>query len=506
MRSHAEPERSPPGSRRPPAHHRGAERFAPTWLALRALQRSAGNRAVAALVQPRVAVQRAPADTDAIAAALEAHFWSSVRTGDWRQAALDLNGFNDTDIMAKLIILTHDQLIGLDAGARHAMPTWSQRVITPLISVDAEADRVGHLTFNYETALAAHNWAEAIVSLNGFNDADIVVKLSRLRDTSGSDLGHLRNTARSTLVGGGRMARLVDAVSGQTVETRADEQVGGQVYTVRGGYTWRLRPDAIVVDVGMSFHPDPGVVAPTAAWFGYIRSTWNHFSAVNQTNPAEKKRIEFDPIAGPGHDIQVSAGDGRANAGHYYAGDSRASTTVPHEFGHLIGLEDEYERDSGDYRRVTGETPAAGSGQTALAQTIARGIHDALFLGERFFERHRTAERRRMAAVNKVLADNHIAANYQAGRSALTAEVAHQYGALHGAEMSAHFMSRVDTDEDEFNTWREQVLGTFQFTSTSIMGDMSDHTHPVQARHVRAFAGYVQQALARGTWAAQEDH
>jgi len=458
-----------------------------------------------ALLQRRTTVQRDPPVADPAAetarvAALEADYWASVRSGSWRKAALDLNGFNDEDIMAKLIILTHDQLISMTAGALHAMPGWSQRVITPLTTVDAEAARVGRLTFTYERALAAEAWDLAMISLNGFNDIDIVAKLSRLSPAS---LGHMREAARDFTP---RMARLANAVSGNEVETRANEQVGGQVYEVRGGYTWRIRPDAIVVDVGMNFNPDRGVAVPTNTWFGYIRSTWNHFSAVNQAAPSEKKRIDFNPVAGSGHDIQVSAGDGRANAGHYYVGDSRGSDTIPHEFGHLIGLEDEYERDRRDFQRVTGSVPAAGSGQTALAQTIARGIHDGLFLEEKTFELHRTAERRRMAAVNKVLADNHIAANYQAGRSALTAEVANQYRALYAAEISAHFMSQIDTDNDEFNNWREQVLGTFQFTSTSLMGDMSDHTHPVQDRHVRAFAGHVQQALGRGTWVPQQDH
>ena len=62
------------------------------------------------------------------------------------------------------------------------------------------------------------------------------------------------------------------------------------------------------------------------------------------------------------------------------------------------------------------------------------------------------------------------------------------------------------SDKAEFNDWREQVLGTFQYTSTSIMGDMSEHVHPVEGRHVRAFAGYVKQALARDTWLPQQDH
>jgi hypothetical protein len=84
--------------------------------------------------------------------------------------------------------------------------------------------------------------------------------------------------------------------------------------------------------------------------------------------------------------------------------------------------------------------------------------------------------------------------------------VAIQYQAKYGHEMSVDFMDRIDTDNDEFNKWREQVLGSFQVTSTSIMGEMTDHTHPVEPRHVRAFALYVQTVLGRGSWHPVQDH
>jgi hypothetical protein len=28
----------------------------------------------------------------------------------------------------------------------------------------------------------------------------------------------------------------------------------------------------------------------------YIKSTWNHYSAVNKDNPSEKKAIDFQPV------------------------------------------------------------------------------------------------------------------------------------------------------------------------------------------------------------------
>ena len=280
--------------------------------------------------------------------------------------------------------------------------------------------------------------------------------------------------------------------------------MGGNVFGGTGAYEYRVKADAIVVTVGMNFKPDRGVTVPTATWFGYITSTWNRFSAVNDADPTQKKHIDFQPVAGRGHEIQVSAGTGRANAGHYYVGDARATQSVPHEFGHLIGLEDEYERDRADYERVTGERAPAGSGDVAGATTIARQLRAALYKEEKVFEWHSTAVRRRMAAVNQVLATHHIVANYQAGRTAQTNEVAAQYKNTFGVELSADVMKQVDKSADEFSNWREQVLGTFQYTNTSIMGDMSDHTHPVAARHVRAFSDVLQRLLG-GRWSPKEE-
>jgi hypothetical protein len=191
------------------------------------------------------------------------------------------------------------------------------------------------------------------------------------------------------------------------------------------------------------------------------------------------------------------------DAGHYYTGDPDLPLGIPHEFGHLIGLEDEYERDAADYQRVTGEAPLAGSGDVATATTIATGIHDALFLGEHWYERHKTAERRRKDAVNRVLAAHHIVP--APGVNPLTRQVSIQYAAKYGHEMSQDFMAQVDTDNDEFNDWREQALGTFQLTSASMMG--AESAYPlVEPRHVRGFARLIQQTLGRGKWQPEQDH
>ena len=462
------------------------------------LQRTAGNRAVTALIQrdgPDAAEQ-------ARVAALVASYQRSVASNDWRQAAKDLNGFNEADIQTRLGQLNHDQLVKLDTAARHWIPD-STRVVGYITRQDPEANRVGFLTYQFNKAVVARDFDGACTLLNAFNEADILAMAARLTE---HDLDRMTSAAKDKNVGGGRLARLLHAVAGETAKIEVKEQVGGSVYSARGGYEYHLTPDAIRVDVGMDFDPDRHVTVPVATWFGYITSIWNHYSAVNADDPTDRKRIDFHPFQGEGHEIQVSAGSGRANAGRYYVGDTRAAETVPHEFGHLLGLEDEYERDTADFRRVAGQGPATSPTPWANAEPTARAIHDALFLKESFWEWHRTAERRRMRAVDAACAAAGIRPNYHIGRSSQTADVAAAYQRLYGVEMSRHFMAKVDTDKDEFNDWRERVLGTFQQTSTSIMGEASDHTHPVEPRHVRAFAGYVQKLLGRGRWSPAQDH
>lgn len=361
----------------------------------------------------------------------------------------------------------------------------------------------------YDAAVARHDFSEASIHLNGFSEPEVLARANRL---SKDDLRKMQVAAAETKVGNGRLSRLLDAVAGGASTVPFTEQVGGNVYGETGRYKYHLTPDAVVVNVGMNFHPDKASThVPTAEWFGYIASTWNKFSAVNEADPTGRRHIDFTPVAGEGHDIDVSPyhdTKDRANSGHYYAGDPRSAVAVPHEFGHLMGLPDEYERDAADYAAVAENAPTLGATHHAATPAqapdeIARGIHAGLFIGGHWYGWHDTTEKRRMKAVDTVLAANNIAAAYHEGENPLTAQVAVAYKRIYGAELSAHVMSQVN--DDKFSDWRERTVGTFQYTSKSIMGDMSDHTHPVAARHVRQFVSFVERALGRGRWTAKEE-
>ncbi|GAA1671486.1 hypothetical protein GCM10009765_21120 [Fodinicola feengrottensis] len=389
-----------------------------------------------------------------------------------------------------------DQVVGLQRSAGNA-------AVVQLIRENRSVQRDPTGTVDdteFQKNVSAGDWSKGIGFLTGLDDTAVVATVSKLKP---GDREKLRQAAHSA--SSARLIRVLDGVAGKSVKVSQGEQVGGNTFGIRGAYSWQITPDSIVVNVGMQFKPDAGVTVPSGAWFGYIRSTWNHYSAVNQADPTQKKQIVFNPYEGAGHVIQVTNGEGRANAGHYYVGDSRAAQSVPHEFGHLIGLEDEYERDAADFQRVTDAPAPATAAPVEQAQAAARGLREALHAKESFFEKHKTAEHRRMGMVNAVLAANNIVPDYQRAENALTHQVAKQYQSLFSVELSADVMAQVDSDDKDISDWREQLVGSFQYTTTSIMGDMSDHSHPVEPRHVRAFAACVQQALG-GTWAPSMDH
>jgi hypothetical protein len=197
------------------------------------------------------------------------------------------------------------------------------------------------------------------------------------------------------------------------VEKKWGEEVNGQHYAMTSRYTWRIQGDEIRTTVRLHFTGAKNS-ALVAQWFGAIRSMWNKFDAVNENG--EAVHIVFDPVeaeAGGDNTIQVHRGPpGTVDAANWYTEDPDQEGTAQHEFGHMVGLEDEYGRNETDYTRLTGDPhPATPSG----------------------------------------------------------------------------------TNPD----------GTPVYDSTSIMGDMSNHTHPVEPRHVRQFANYVQQSRG-GQWSVKE--
>ena len=68
--------------------------------------------------------------------------------------------------------------------------------------------------------------------------------------------------------------------------------------------------------------------------------------------------IVFEPAftaSDPHHTVEIHPGSGRADMTNWYAKGS--GDTAAHEFGHMLGLEDEYNLTTADYTRLVGTAP-----------------------------------------------------------------------------------------------------------------------------------------------------
>ena len=154
-----------------------------------------------------------------------------------------------------------------------------------------------------------------------------------------------------------------------------------ETFGVESKFELEFRRTALIVRVRIQF---TGSVKPTPAhlkiWRDGIDNVWK--DKFHLENAAGKKLpIVFDARFGapnPHHKIELlppvldkASGKlvkGRADAGHWYAGpnansvapeDTSNGLTAAHEFGHLIGLADEYQLRKADYERMVGPAPAA---------------------------------------------------------------------------------------------------------------------------------------------------
>jgi hypothetical protein len=195
-----------------------------------ALQRTVGNQVVSRLLQPTgIGLQRQPAPAAApTAEELDAQYRSAVAAHNWSDAAVKLNGFNDSDIATRVSALS--------AADRDAMlaacPDWAFRVRSPLL--DAA----------YRAAVASSNWARAALLLNGFNDPDIRTRLPNLNP---SQLLALRQAALSG--GQTRISGAIDALALVAPQSFTNTTDTGNAYTS----TMALFPNGLIVSKEVHF-------------------------------------------------------------------------------------------------------------------------------------------------------------------------------------------------------------------------------------------------------------
>lgn len=282
----------------------------------------------------------------------------------------------------------------------------------------------------------------------------------------------------------GKIDELGLASSVGRVEKQWEENVGGQTYGMTSRYTWRIVDSEIRVTVKLKF---TGLKKPDLVerWFNYIRGIWNRFTAVNDAT-GEEIAIVFDPqsvTSEPDNVVEIKPGNGRSDAANWFADDPDSDNTAAHEFGHMIGLEDEYQRTHTDYKRLVGEEPAEGETTNPVApEVIAAELNTALMKDDE---------------ADRVTEANDVVNTHGLVQGDFAQQVADAYLAAYGLNLVDHIVARIP-DEDEWG-----IVDPFTHSSGSMMGINTNHEHPVEPRHVREFVGHIA-ALKGGNWKAEE--
>ena len=321
----------------------------------------------------------------------------------------------------------------------------------------------------------------------------------------------------------------LDAAAGPVTVGREDfawdERVEGTVYTGDTHFTWRLAPDRLDVTVNIRFtggSKDPMVTQ----WRNDITNVWNRFKFVDEEDPARKVDLRFivGSAAPPDATVKVTVTPpgktpGRSNAGEWHTGDKDPGL-APHEFGHLIGFQDEYNRAPEMYGLVTGELADVGK---VDAPTDAGGVPVS---PDRIAKEIRTAATSTPAKKRGGKTWG-VAQGYGLNQGAFAERVAIEYETLYKGKMlredlgpsgykavndpngtiANDLAARIPDDSDDGEAW---VTDVFLHTNRSIMGSMRSltspvgkHDHPIAPRHVRHFLNI----LARnrpGKWKVTE--
>jgi peptidoglycan hydrolase-like protein with peptidoglycan-binding domain len=294
--------------------------------------------------------------------------------------------------------------------------------------------------------------------------------------------------------------RDVDAIGGSVsvgrIEFESSERVEGNVYGGPARYEWRTHDDRMEVTVRIRFTGAPSHPM-VASWLEAIHQVWNVFKFV-RTDTGEELPLTFNAQkVGSGHDASVRvvatpAGKqpGRSSTDTWHTGDTRRGL-APHEFGHLIGLDDEYRRPEEAYVETTGEQPFTG------ALTGTSGAEPAAIAHQIGTEARAGPAATRGARVRAAVEAHGLAQGAFAQRVAEAYETEFAGTLLGAGDIADDLAARIPgtATADEIRS-----VNPFLYSNLGLMGTMAgmgnigtpmpeveEHEHPVQPRHVRQF-------------------
>lgn len=499
-----------------------------TPTALGRLQGAAGNRATATLVAQRAA--RAPSRASgapviqrelslAQAASVAARIHEAVEgLGTDEEAvygALSGRTPEDIDAIRDAYFLAYDETLqaaindDFSGDELERVNRLLQGHAGPgVIATDAQeaaalATRAREIAASLREAIYGAGTAEAEIfnALEGRTEAEIgAIKREYLALTD--------NTLEEDLVddlSGDELERalaLLGVRAAGEFTNRVTQEMTEQMTTVvRGRFTWSLSDDRLDIDVPAHFVPAPGLTVPLAAWQSEIDATWNQFAVsepggqrvgIHMTlrdDSGDPRRIDVVQNETPG----TYGGNDRANAGMFYP--VMDPGIAAHEFGHLIGLPDEYQRTHRDFRQVTGEDrtgPAAPPGTSPA--DVARDLHDALYL-------ENPAQRAPRATT--VLRNAGLIVRGVPQQGDYAQSVMEAYDDEYGGWFSSELLEVLVEQLPEGSRWTIQTV--FSYASGTIMGNkgvvgVQPHEHPVMPRHLREFRAIVARQWPEKTW------
>jgi peptidoglycan hydrolase-like protein with peptidoglycan-binding domain len=295
-----------------------------------------------------------------------------------------------------------------------------------------------------------------------------------------------------------------------------EEVEGVKNVGLRASYDWKLSKTALTITVGINFQKkQKNVEGRINEWLADIKQIWSTFKAVNQNDPKKKSvNLNFEAKrGGKDHTVNVFRFDptlkkadrplSRSNSSTWYTIDNRRSM-APHEFGHLIGLADEYNRVEEHYLNVTGEEPAVGdtAGTAAAATKTAGDIKAQLPLNDKLTAPIAPANDARWGA-NLAAVITTALGRKQGGFSRFVAQEyakanagASAYGDIQKAfndKAVTGFQNNFSASVTPFLYSNRSLMGTMETTPAKGGGGKGapPHEHPIEPRHVQPFVNLL---------------
>lgn len=307
-----------------------------------------------------------------------------------------------------------------------------------------------------------------------------------------------------------------------------EEVEGVKGVGLTAAFDWKLSKTALAITLGINFHAkQKGVEGRIGQWLADIKEIWSTFKAVNESDPKRKSMdLNFEAKRGKDHDVDVFKFDpslpkkdraqSRSNSGTWYTVDPRRSM-APHEFGHLIGLADEYNRTEEHYLQVTGEEPAVGdtAGAPADATKLAGDIKAKLPLDDKLAAPVAASDDKRWGANLDTLIVGKLG-DKQGGFSRF---VAQEYAKANAGASVYTDIQKAFSDKNVtgFQTHLSNCVTPFLYSNKSLMGTMETtpakggggkaapaHEHPIEPRHVQPFVNLLAKEWALQTGKADK--